>query len=658
MSPERNPFIELPVTPVEHFRLHFYGAVLRLRERLADLPANAFPFLAGYEDELMAAGAVDAATWSAELARWEEDATMRLPLRELGAGSLPLALFFTAGLADEDARFGGIWEAAQGVAGAHRPTLGLLTGWWAEPAQRGNVRAALRGLLDLGLLEAVNPEAPRGEWALQPPPLLWDAARGDLTGAVADWAEHRPPSELASSDELIVPGAIRKAVDALPELLNGGETRALVVRGPNASGRRTAIGAVARATGRGVLELTGLDLPGDPRWRIVGPLATLLDSVPVLALELGPGETAQLPRLTACAAPLALALGRSGGIDGPRAEAAVTLSLSLPDAEARIRHWATGLGSSAHVPFLAERYRMTGGNIRRVARLSRAEAALDGRSTVTPRDVALARRALHSRVLDTLAERVEADGTWDDLATGTETMEELLLLEARCRHRERLQGPTRSGVGPGVRALFSGPSGTGKTLAARLLASALELDLYRLDLSSVVDKYLGETEKNLSRVFARAEELDVILLLDEGDSLLTRRTDVHSANDRYANLETNYLLQRLESFEGILIVTTNAGERIDSAFERRIDVVVEFRAPDVAERWAVWDLHLPTAHAVAAQALQEVAVRCALTGGQIRNAVLHASLLALENGGTIDRTHLEEAVRREYRKSGEVCPLR
>jgi SpoVK/Ycf46/Vps4 family AAA+-type ATPase len=133
---------------------------------------------------------------------------------------------------------------------------------------------------------------------------------------------------------------------------------------------------------------------------------------------------------------------------------------------------------------------------------------------------------------------------------------------------------------------------------------------------------------------------------------------VHTANDRYANLETNYLLQRLESFEGILIVTTNAGDRIDDAFERRMDVVVDFRTPDVAERWTVWDLHLPPAHAVEPQALQEIAVRCALTGGQIRNAVIHASLLAFENGGTIDRAHIEDAVRREYRKSGEVCPLR
>jgi SpoVK/Ycf46/Vps4 family AAA+-type ATPase len=182
--------------------------------------------------------------------------------------------------------------------------------------------------------------------------------------------------------------------------------------------------------------------------------------------------------------------------------------------------------------------------------------------------------------------------------------------------------------------------------------------LYRLDLSSVVNKYIGETEKNLSQVFARAEELDVILLLDEGDALLTQRTSVHTSNDRYANLETNFLLQRLESFEGILIVTTNAGERIDSAFQRRMDVVIDFHPPDAEERWVIWQLHLPPTHAIEPRVMQEVAARCSMTGGQIRNAVLHASLLALNNGGVIQNEYLVEAVQREYRKIGAVCPLR
>ena len=150
----------------------------------------------------------------------------------------------------------------------------------------------------------------------------------------------------------------------------------------------------------------------------------------------------------------------------------------------------------------------------------------------------------------------------------------------------------------------------------------------------------------------------MILMLDEGDALMTRRTDVHTSNDRYANLETNFLLQRLESYEGVLVVTTNAGERIDPAFRRRLDIVVEFRAPDAAERWAIWRLHLPSSHGVDEGFLDEVAARCQLTGGQIRNAVLHASLLALDARVAICSEHLDAAVRREYRKAGAVCPLR
>jgi SpoVK/Ycf46/Vps4 family AAA+-type ATPase len=162
----------------------------------------------------------------------------------------------------------------------------------------------------------------------------------------------------------------------------------------------------------------------------------------------------------------------------------------------------------------------------------------------------------------------------------------------------------------------------------------------------------------LSKVFSRVEELDVILLLDEGDALLTQRTSVSNSNDRYANLETNYLLQRLESFDGILIVTTNASERIDGAFQRRMDVVIDFAMPNAQERWTIWQMHLPPHHAIPASVLEEAASRCELTGGQIRNAALHASLLALNESGVVTGPQLEAAIRREYRKAGSVCPLR
>jgi SpoVK/Ycf46/Vps4 family AAA+-type ATPase len=271
--------------------------------------------------------------------------------------------------------------------------------------------------------------------------------------------------------------------------------------------------------------------------------------------------------------------------------------------------------------------------------------------------VRLAARAINRQVLDTLAARIDGPASWSHLVVREATLRELQLLEGRCRHRERLATAFESslpgGMNRGVRAMFEGPSGTGKTLAARVLANELALDLYRVDLAAVVNKYIGETEKNLSRVLSRAEDLNVILLLDEGDSLMTRRTDVKSSNDRYANLETNYLLQRLESYTGIVIVTTNAGQSIDPAFRRRMDSVVKFHLPNAAERWQLWQAHLPPGHEVSAAALEDVAVRYEFTGGQIRNIGIRAALLALARRFVaLQAEDLKEAIRAEHRKAG------
>jgi hypothetical protein len=538
--------------------------------------------------------------------------------------------------------------------------------WWALGEGEYPARAALRRLQELGLARVNNPEAPRAEQALYVNPLLWEALRGERHAAPAPWLRYHSPESLTGPDELIVSDALRRQLSLLPSLLASGEAQAVVVRGPQRNGRRTLVGSVARALGRGLLEAGALGRGDDERWRVLGTLATLVGAVPLVVLDLAPGETAEVPRPEGFGGPVCVVLGRQGGLTGQGVERALTLSVEMPDAGARREHWRRSLGGGAAeecaVDEIAGRFRMTSGNIRRAAGLARAYAALEGRAPrVSAEDVRHASRALNRQALDTLATRVEASGDWSQLAVKAATMRELLDLESRCRHREQLHRAVGEGLGrqlnAGVRALFTGPSGTGKTLAARLLASVLKMDLYRLDLSSVVNKYIGETEKNLSQVFARAEELDVILLLDEGDALLTQRTSVQSSNDRYANLETNYLLQRLESFEGILVVTTNAGERIDSAFQRRMDVVVDFHPPELAELQRIWQLHLPEDHAVERELLGEVSRRCSLSGGQIRNAVLHASLLAVSNGGRITSAYLRTAIQREYRKSGEVCPL-
>src|SRR5262249_53719115 len=280
---------------------------------------------------------------------------------------------------------------------------------------------------------------------------------------------------------------------------------------------------------------------------------------------------------------------------------AVTLEVRMPGPAERAELWRRSLDTHAQAEAreLGDRFRMTSGGVIRTSSLARAHAALHGRSEIEPPDLRAASRALHADI-ERLAARVPATGGWESLGAAPDTMSDLRGLELRCRHRERLRHRVSASVGQqlngGVRALFAGPSGTGKTMAARLLAASLDMDLYRLDLASVVNKYLGETEKSLDLLFSRAEELDVVLLIDEGDALLTGRTAVQNSNDRYANLETNYLLQRLESVEGLLVVTTNSVARTDTAFHRRMDVVVEFRMPSPHERWLIWQLHLPVDH--------------------------------------------------------------
>jgi hypothetical protein len=229
--------------------------------------------------------------------------------------------------------------------------------------------------------------------------------------------------------------------------------------------------------------------------------------MPVLVFDPAPGETVTLPRLSAYEGPMGVVLGPQGGLDGPGAEAAVTLTLEMPGTAERRQLWERGLNgqATASLADISERCRLTSGNIHRAATLAKSYAALSGQPAITLTEVQEAGRALQHQALDLLALRVDTIGDWSHLAVGAETFTELRALENRCRQRERLPALTGPMLGrqltPGVRALFTGPSGTGKTLAARLLAAALQMDLYRLDLAAVVNKYIGETEKNLNQVF-------------------------------------------------------------------------------------------------------------------------------------------------------------
>ena len=675
-----NPFSDIPPTPAEHFKLLFYAAVLHVIEQTSssfesrDDMLKRFPFLIGYQNELAERGldgrSTDEASglWQGWLQEWEKSAEGHLPLRALQAAAgldhHALTLFLCLGLIEEEQRFGPLFEALHGVAGQHRPTQGLLNNWWSGVSEQGDGRSLLRLFQELGLVKVLNPETPQSEWTFQVPGALWDLARGQALERPAPWLHYLPAEKLHALETQVLPESVCAMMGPMPSLLRTGEARALIVRGPRNNGRKTLVGSVARELGLGLLLVRGLQKPDDERWSMVGPAATALGAMPLIGIEPAPGESFDIPALKCYDGPLGIVLGKQGGITGPGVESALALTLEIPDSEVRRRHWAVASVSRplSDPETISERFRITSGHIRRATPLAASRAALAGRSSIELSDVREACRALNRQSLDSLATRIEVSGDWGQLAVSERTEQELRILEVRCRNREHLHKHMGPGLdnrlNAGVRALFTGPSGTGKTLAAKLLASVLGKDLYRADLSATVNKYIGETEKNLNRLFSRAEEQDVILLLDEGDALLTQRTAVQTSNDRYANLETNFLLQRMESYEGIVVITTNAGSRIDSAFQRRIDAVVEFRPPDIMERWTIWQLHLSSDHDVDHAFLEEVAGECALSGGQIRNAALHATLLALNDGRKLATGHLELAVQREYRKMGSVCPLR
>ena len=285
--------------------------------------------------------------------------------------------------------------------------------------------------------------------------------------------------------------------------------------------------------------------------------------------------------------------------------------------------------------------------------------AREGRATAAA-DVARAVSVQVTQQVSTVGTRVQDTQRWEDIVLPADTRDSLREIVARVQHRhqvlERWGFRAKLSKGLGMAALFAGPPGTGKTMVAGLIARELGQELYQIDLSRVVSKWIGETEKNLARVFDAAEGANVLLLFDEADALFGKRTEVKSSNDRHANAEVNYLLQRVERFEGISILTTNLETSMDAAFKRRLAFRVEFRIPDAAEREELWRRMVPAAAEVAEDVeFRELAEAYELAGGNIRNAALRAAFLAAAEGGPITMDRLDRAVRLEYRDAGKLA---
>lgn len=346
-------------------------------------------------------------------------------------------------------------------------------------------------------------------------------------------------------------------------------------------------------------------------------------------------------------------------VRGPRPVVAVPVQRLTPTAR---RHmWREALPALAEdAALLAARYSIEPAAAAAVAADLRAFEMLDGRA---PRveDVAESVRARTTLALPAGVKLRRPTAGWKQLVLADDRAAQLREAVDRLLQQARVLDEWGFLAGRpgarGVRMLFAGPSGTGKTLAAEVLAGELGVDLLLVDISRVVSKWIGETEKNLAEVFDAAERAQAVLFFDEADALFGRRTEVSDAHDRYANLETAYLLARLERFEGMAILSTNLRQNIDPAFTRRLEFVVEFDEPAAAERHALWRGHLPEAAPLAGDVdLAELAALYPVVGGFIRNAAVAAGFLAAADGTCIARHHLVSALRREYEKAGRAFP--
>ncbi|TNF30891.1 MAG: ATP-binding protein [Deltaproteobacteria bacterium] len=345
----------------------------------------------------------------------------------------------------------------------------------------------------------------------------------------------------------------------------------------------------------------------------------------------------------------------------PQLDRAALRVVQLPAMGEVERRWvwedALGAGVVAEdtLAQLATSFGLGEPEIREVARTVLAEQRA-GAAALSYEPLARVARKRLSAGIEGVAERIETDADFADLIVDDACREELVAISAYVQHLKVVERKHSilSRRGRGTSALFHGPSGTGKTFAAAVVARATRRDLYRIDTARVVDKYIGETEKKLDRVFALAEASDSIILFDEADSLFAKRMDVSSSTDRYANMQVNFLLQRMESYSGMSILTTNLLESIDQAFRRRIQFQIHFPKPSVEQRHELWGHFLGKIGSppVDDDGLWELAESFEMTGAHVRNAVIKAAVLSSSRDRAVDAELLWEAATIEYKALG------
>ncbi|WP_228434382.1 ATP-binding protein [Natrarchaeobaculum aegyptiacum] len=454
----------------------------------------------------------------------------------------------------------------------------------------------------------------------------------------------------ASLEELLIAPACRAELEALPD--PDGRGRRVYVHGPEGAGMHRAVEAVCesdrllRADLRAVLAADALEAVVREA-RLVG-LPLVLHHADQAAADADQSLEAIVHRVGDLETDLYV-VGRESWTPSNRRDRTLDAiqSFSRPTIAQRREFWtdrADQFAADIDPERLASTFDLTQGQLEAALTTARTLAA-DGEPTVD--DIRAGCRAQSADALEDLAQHVEPDLSWDDIKLGDETRRQLETLEAHVTNRGRIYddwGFRDRDKNAGVVALFKGLPGTGKTMAAEVLAKEVGMDVYKIDLSSVVSKYIGETEENLEEIFQAAEQSNAILLFDEADSIFGDRAEVSDATDRYANVEVNYLLQRIEHYDGIIVLTTNYAQNIDTAFSRRITHTIRFEKPDAATRRAIWESIFPPSMPVENIDTEWLA-DFEYSGGTIDNLAKHIAIYAAEaDAETITMRHVVEAL--------------
>ncbi|HET9627365.1 MAG TPA: ATP-binding protein [Kofleriaceae bacterium] len=528
--------------------------------------------------------------------------------------------------------------------------------------------ASDNALVETGLIAATEPASPAARAYVAAPRLIRYLA-GEPLGIEPLYRRRAPADALHDRRQGVAIDELRAALARRGDVV-------VVIDGPNGSGRAT---AAACAWGGDVLVLDCARVAPD---RLDAALLALRrecllgDELAVIAnVDHVIGEDARDARRAIGAlvdrhvGPLIVTAG-APGVDLGTQRPVVRVAWQVADTGVRVALWrraldAEGAVADGELAPLAQRYWVGPAAIQRAVASARWRAAAVAAERPVLGEAALAAglRQNIAEQLGGLAQRVEVSQSWDDLILAEDTVDLIVALVGRVRHAHRVLDEwgyrQKIARGAGVAALFSGPPGTGKTMVAGLIARELDLELYQVDLSKVVSKWVGETEKNLARIFDGAEQGHALLLFDEADALFGARTvDAKSAADRSANLEVNYLLQRIEAFGGITVLTTNLDSAIDSALKRRLAAHVVFAAPDEEERERLWRRQIITGRAPLAADVDPAALARgfpAMTGANIRNAAIAAAFLAAADFVShISHDYLVRAARAEYRSMGHM----